>query len=749
MLILVNRFRKKSILFFCFICTVLLIISGSLIKLDATPSLDILLSLVDRNQMPLPTKITTIDMGIAHGEEDEGDAILTARIIQGLVNRQSSDKIWLFNDNSSSNYTGSNAWDFQKAMLETLPELKDLPRNNLARQSGVDGGLHELLEYITKHYPNLIKGWVVWDPNLEGQVRMATSGAAVTIAAQKNYLAVSPELKNLIESWGFSFPKIIDLRNLKFQHDWEVLNWLVKNYFATSNRKHQLLYSTGTNSFLGTSANSPGPYQTDTTLFEGVIDYVVATNGFAFNIDVADAEDDRAILNMLRQPGLIEGKAGIIGWIPTHPGRTTTTEVPTVLSFSSYYVIGTSISSNFSVLGAFPNSQVDLPDSKASPVNEQDVFITWWIADGDNLDHAFKGMFGLFKQSQNFGQRGITWSVAPILAQITPPLYNWYASVLPNDNDMGIIWADKWMCTNLSKFETAAHIWRYFARKTDLPVVNNFCDSEGHRADIVDWVGVIQGIYKQRPPVQRLDATNPDTSVIGVHMFQEDNYAKIENVREIADGIRQWAKTHSGAQFMPVSIGKATYWEVYDYFKIAKALEENLLANPQGRNYHFVRARDLMMTYSSWQGRKWNWRHTVKQDFVDNGETGFSRSKGWAEAARSYEQYGKNYLVAGLGSKAWAQWQPKLQEAGLYEIYLWWQPGLNRATNAELTISHMKGIEKKQLNQKQSKVRSWNLIGTYQLDNNSYIRISNNNANGTIVADAARFLQVNQIHVAD
>ncbi|WP_158441850.1 GxGYxYP domain-containing protein [Pleurocapsa sp. PCC 7319] len=699
---------------------------------------EVVVSLGDRNEMPLPEKIITVDIGIKQEEKDQADAILTSRVIQGLVNRQSADKIWLFNDNSQSGYTGSNDWDFQKVMLETLPEVKDLPRKDLQRQVGVNGGLHAILEYITIKYPNIIKGWVVWDPNLEGQVRLATSGAAVTIAAQKNYLAVSPELKELIESWGFSFTELLDLRELDFKHDWQVLNWLVDNYFATSNRQHQLLYSTGVNSW-----DNPGPYESDTLLSFGVIDYAVATNGFAFNIDVADANDDQALMKMLQQPGLIEGRAGIIGWVPSHPGRTETSETPKVLSHTSYYVIGTSISSNFSVLDAYPDSQVNLPDSKAYPVNEKDVFITWWIADGDNLDHTFKGMFGLFKQSPDFGQRGITWSVAPILAHLTPPLYNWYAQVLPPENDMGIIWADKWMCTRLSNSEQAGYVWRTFAKDTDLPVVNNFCDAEGHRADIVNWLGVIQGIYNVKQPVQRLDATNPDTAVIGMHMFQDSKYAKIENVREIADDIRQWAKTHPGPQFMPVSIGKATYWQNYDYFKIAKTLEENLLANPEGRKYHFLRARDLMMTYSTWQGRKWNWDREIEQDFVDNSESGFSMSDGWVTAPRSYKQYDKDYLVANADSNTWAQWQPNIKERGKYEVYLWWQPGKDRATNAKIIVNHLGGKEIKQLNQRKAIIRGWNLIGTYQLDGHSYLRIVNDKANGKVIADAARFLKVN------
>lgn len=743
-MLLLNKLVNKFF-FFVFFSLILSIIFCNylLIKSSAVSSSDISVALSDRNQMPLATKIITIDMGIEHGTEDRGDAILSARVIQGLVNRQSEDKIWLLNDNFTSSYTGSNAWDFQEVMLDTLPEVKYLPRNNLTRQKGVNGGLHELLRYITSNYPNLIKGWVIWDPKLEGQVRLATSGAAVTVAAQKNYLAVSPELKDLIESWGFSFPELIDLRNLNFKHDWQVLNWLVQNYFATSNQKHQLLYSTGTNSFDGNnSVDIPATYESDTKLFEGVIDYAVATNGFAFNIDVADNKDDRALMNMLQQPGLIEGRAGIIGWVPTHPQRNQTTEVPEILAPTSYYVIGTSISSNWSVLGAFPDSQVDLPDPKAYPVDDKDVFITWWIADGDSLDHTFKGMFGLFNQSPDFGQRGITWSISPILAHLTPPLYNWYAQILPKENDMGIIWADKWMCTNQSNFEQAAYIWRAFAKKTDLPVVNNFCDAEGHRADIVDWAGVIQGLYNIKPPVQRLDATSPDTSVIGMYMFQDREYAEVEDVQQIADGIREWAKTHPGAQFMPVSLGKATYWQHYDYFRIAQALEDDLLANPEGRRYHFVRARDLMMTYSTWQGRKWDWNHQIEQDFVDNSANGFSKSDGWSAAPKSYEQYDKDYLIANVDSNVWAQWQPPLQEPGQYEIYLWWQPGEDKASNATITINHLGGNETKKLNQKQAIVRGWNFIGTYRIDADSYLRISNENADGKIVADAARFLKI-------
>ena len=693
--------------------------------------------------MPLPTKIITVDMGIEHGEADQGDAILTARVIQGLFNRQSANKIWLFNDNSTSAYTGSNAWDFQKVMLETLPELKNLPTKSLSRQVGTNGGLHALLEYITTKDPDLIKGWVLWDAKLEGQIRMSTSGAAVTIAAQKNYLAVSPELKEQIESWGFFFPELIDLRELNFKHDWQVLHWLVENYSATSNQKHQLLYSTGTNSFDGYNpVDTPSSYGSDTKLFEGVIDYAVATNGFAFNIDVADTDDDQTLMEMLQQPGLVEGKAGIVGWIPTHPNRNKPAEVPDVLTDTSYYVIGTSISSNWSVLGAFPDSKVHLPEPKAYPVNDKDVFITWWIADGDNLDHTFKGMFGLFVQSPNFGQRGITWSISPILAHLTPPLYNWYAQILPTENDMGIIWADKWMCTNHSGFEQAAYVWRAFAKKTDLPVVNNFCDAEGHRADIVDWAGVIQGIYNIKPPVQRLDATNPDTSVIGMHMFQDHEYAQIEDVPQIADDIREWVETHPEPQFMPVSIGKATYWKEYDYFQIAQALEQNLLANPASRRYHFLTARDLMITFSTWQGREWNWDHQIEQHFIDNGGIEFSLSDGWVEAPKTYAQYGQDYLVANIGSNVWAQWQPKITKQGQYEIYLWWQPGEDKASNVKVTVNHLGAKDVKQINQKQGRVRGWNLIGTYQLDSNSNVRISTMNSNGKIVADCARFLKI-------
>ena len=243
--------------------------------------------------------------------------------------------------------------------------------------------------------------------------------------------------------------------------------------------------------------------------------------------------------------------------------------------------------------------------------------------------------------------------------------------------------------------------------------------------------------------MQRLDKTNPDTAVIGMYQFEEKVNHKIKNVQDVADDIREWVRTKSEPQFMPVYIGKGNYWQHSDLLESAKALEKNLLANPEGRRYHFVRARDLMMTYSTWQGRKWNWEREIEQDFVDNSESGFSKSDGWVTAPRSYEQYDKDYLVANSDSNAWAQWQPEIKEKGKYEVYLWWQPGGDRATNAKIIVNHARGKDIKQLNQRKAIVRGWNVIGTYQLDENSYIRISNDNANGKIVADAARFLKIN------
>lgn len=85
-------------------------------------------------------------------------------------------------------------------------------------------------------------------------------------------------------------------------------------------------------------------------------------------------------------------------------------------------------------------------------------------------------------------------------------------------------------------------------------------------------------------------------------------------------------------------------------------------------------------------------------------------------------------------------WSPDLTHAAEYEVYARWSAHGNRASNAAYVIDHAAGEATAVVNQQQSG-GAGNLLGTYRLDANSTIALSDV-ANGYVIADAIQLRQV-------
>jgi len=82
--------------------------------------------------------------------------------------------------------------------------------------------------------------------------------------------------------------------------------------------------------------------------------------------------------------------------------------------------------------------------------------------------------------------------------------------------------------------------------------------------------------------------------------------------------------------------------------------------------------------------------------------------------------------------------------AGEYEVYLYWGDTENKATNARWVVYHSDGYTTKYFDQNRSS--GWQLHGTYELDESSYVRLLLPGyfqvTNGDVVADAVKFVKV-------
>ncbi|MGN6819840.1 MAG: golvesin C-terminal-like domain-containing protein [Sphingomonas sp.] len=141
---------------------------------------------------------------------------------------------------------------------------------------------------------------------------------------------------------------------------------------------------------------------------------------------------------------------------------------------------------------------------------------------------------------------------------------------------------------------------------------------------------------------------------------------------------------------------------------------------------------------------------------VDNGSPDVSRTGTWTTSSYSGEKYGADYFYAASGTaNRYVTYAPQLQ-AGLYDVYLWWNDGSDRASKVPISI-YANGLRYYVEKDMRTSGGQWVQIGTYtfgatkgagnavliktQLDDGT-------NANGYVIADAVRFVPKNATNYA-
>ena len=111
----------------------------------------------------------------------------------------------------------------------------------------------------------------------------------------------------------------------------------------------------------------------------------------------------------------------------------------------------------------------------------------------------------------------------------------------------------------------------------------------------------------------------------------------------------------------------------------------------------------------------------------------------WPNSTSVKQYYGSNYQfnAAGTGTDS-VTWATGLTSSASYDVYVNWSAHANRASNAKYTINHSTGNQTVVVNQKQNGGQ-WQLLGTYTLDENSSISLSDD-ANGYVIADGVTIL---------
>lgn len=303
------------------------------------------------------------------------DSKMTARALAGLVNQKAAEAYVIATPNSHEQlkYCGK---PFE---ILSAPE-----------------GRHPGLRALFQKYQGRVKKMFLYDPD-----KNWTFFLALMAGAQQEGIPVTEEIRDaLMADTGWT-GEVEDFRN-RWAGPTEAYDWALKHLMPGCSR--QVV-------FIPKLKNS------------GIVDYVVATKGFAFRLDFFNAEAEQVKKIFRAKPyGLGTSLMGYAG-----------DEANVV---ANQYGIGYVVSdfySNGSFWSSFLNKTYTQSPGKARRAEPGKIYASIMWSDGDNIAFDQEPLFN-FWHSNERGNVPVATPLSPTLQELNSPLLDWYYAHL-TDND--------------------------------------------------------------------------------------------------------------------------------------------------------------------------------------------------------------------------------------------------------------------------------------------------------------------------
>lgn len=516
---------------------------------------------VDLTNRLYPTvKTPTQSLVVVDLQNDDIESQVAVIGLQGLVNRDSEQKVYVMNSRCKDNHGGWRTDPHEMAQMGQfwLDEvLADIPQQTLALDASKP---NPAFAAMVERYKDRIEGVVIYDPALVE----ATIEAATTIAAQKDGLIVSPTLYGQLEA--YDFPVIEDLRG-RFKTNIECVDWLVENYFETANRDVAFTWSHMTTDFEQSwgAANK---------------DYVVANRLFTYFLDIQDHEQCHYYENIVKR---YPAGTQILGW-------TDELKADKLFADYGYFMVPFISVENMTVMSSFPSVEGAPIEPVAYKADPNTVYVAMLVADGDNLLHTMIYMPYTISQTECFGAVPLTWIINPAIVDLAPRVFTWFKSKMDQTGqELGAMMGDgspepdrysgfSFYCALTSHYLDKAGLLTIKQMIGGEPVAWNvqpYCLEGGYAG--TDWRGIGPTEYHMDNETFHVGTTNSRPEYLDRAL---DNAPKDQPL------------------FLSVMIGTASE----DCVGYASELKKRLEARNDGRKYVFVRTADLAATYRAWKG---------------------------------------------------------------------------------------------------------------------------------------------------
>jgi hypothetical protein len=505
---------------------------------------------------PFPAEsLAVVDLG-----DDRLDGQVAACVLQGLVNRSSSEKVYVLNTYCQDNRGGGRR---QARVSERfLAELfGDIPA---ARVEAAGGGQWPGFTALVKRFGAAAKGLVVWDPALE----QATIEAATTVAAQTDAIAVSPDLLEAMS--GSALPVVCDLRERGFVGNVECLEWLLAKWFGGAHADTAFTWSHMTTDEASWGASNK--------------DYVVAHKLFTYYLDIAKPEERRHYADVVARyaPG-----TPVMGW-------TDERHADALFASLGCFMVPFISVENLTVHSSFPSRLARYAQSPPQPsaLRDDGVYIAFYVADGDNLEHSLVYEPDTIMASAAYGSVPATWIVNPGMVDLSPRLFEWYLSRL-GTQELGAMMGDGHPSSDrYAGFSSYCAMAREYLMRSGIRTLKQMGEAEA-----VAW--------NVRPYVINSGYAGTDSRGIGPYEYHLDAGTFHVGSVELKEGGDLLRRTIAGAPkgrplFLNVFSGTASGDAPALIKRTADALRATEAADE--RTYFFVRSVDLAATYRAWRG---------------------------------------------------------------------------------------------------------------------------------------------------
>ncbi|MEM7535084.1 MAG: hypothetical protein AAF639_23110, partial [Chloroflexota bacterium] len=139
---------------------------------------------------------------------------------------------------------------------------------------------------------------------------------------------------------------------------------------------------------------------------------------------------------------------------------------------------------------------------------------------------------------------------------------------------------------------------------------------------------------------------------------------------------------------------------------------------------------------------------SVEEVIVDNQDSAptLIATGTWTTSTIIDSYWADNYIHNEFSPDADSvRFTPTIASCGEYEVYAWWTSHENRATNTSIVIHDGQGTDTTVHVNQEVNGGQWNLLGTYPLVSgaDNYVEIQTAGADDVVIADAIRFLKVN------